>query len=95
MFHEDIAVHLERGDRLDAHDCPCWRVAYTQGVQLVDVGSIREWSSCRNSWISSARSGRRKREYLHAARRLVSRDVAELQQTIAELQAKAAKVDRP
>ena len=38
VFHEDIAVHLERGDKLDAHDCPCWRVAYTQGVQLVDVG---------------------------------------------------------
>ena len=32
VFHEDIAVHLERGDRLDAHDCPCWRVAYTQAA---------------------------------------------------------------
>ena len=30
MVHEDIAVHLERGDRLDAHDCPCWRVAYAK-----------------------------------------------------------------
>ena len=32
MVHEDIAVHLERGDRLDAHDCPCWRVAYAKAL---------------------------------------------------------------
>ena len=36
----------------------------------------------------------KEREYLHAARRLVQSDVEELQQAIAELQAKAAKVDR-
>ena len=32
LFHEDIAVHLERGGKLDAHDCPCWRVAYAQAL---------------------------------------------------------------
>ena len=32
VVHEDIAVHLERGDRLDAHDCPCWRVAYAKAL---------------------------------------------------------------
>ena len=32
MFHEDIAVHLERGDKLDAHDCPCWRVAFAKAL---------------------------------------------------------------
>ena len=32
MVHDDIAVHLERGDKLDAHDCPCWRVAYAKAL---------------------------------------------------------------
>ena len=32
VFHEDIAVHLERGDKLYAHDCPCWRVAFAKAL---------------------------------------------------------------
>ena len=94
MVHEDIAVHLERGDRLDAHDCPCWRVAYAQGVQLVDVGEHPRVLELQELLDLERAEWAKERDYLHAARRLVQSDVAELQQTIAELQEKAANVDR-
>ena len=94
MFHEDIAVHLERGGKLIEHDCPCWRVAYAQGVQLIDVGEHPRVLELQELLQLKRAEWAKVREYLHAARRLVQSDVAELQQAIAELQAKAAKVDR-
>ena len=92
VFHEDIAVHLERGDRLDAHDCPCWRVAYTQGVQLVDVGEHPRVVELQELLDLERAEWAKERKQLLAARRLVSRDVEALQQTITQLQDKAAKV---
>ena len=64
----------------------------TRAYSSSTSGSIRELSSCRSSWISSAPSGRRKGKQQLAARRLVSRDVEALQQTITQLEDKAAKV---
>ena len=45
VFHEDIAVHLERGDKIDAHDCPCWRVVYAKG--LLDDAAWHIRGTCR------------------------------------------------
>ena len=86
VFHEDIAVHLERGDKLDAHDCPCWRVAYTQGVQLVDVGEHSRVLQLQKLLDLERAEWAKEREQLLAARRLVSSDVATLQQEIENLQ---------
>ena len=44
MFHEDIAVHLERGGKLIEHDCPCWRVAYAKalGNNMLPASEVAE-----------------------------------------------------
>ena len=44
-FHEDMAVHLERGGKLDAHDCPCWRVAYAK--RCLDDAAWHIRGTCR------------------------------------------------
>ena len=83
---ENPMFHLERGDKIDAHDCPCWRVAYAQGVQLVDVGEQPRVLELQEFLYLEREGWEQEREHLHAARRLVSRDVAELQQEIETLQ---------
>ena len=93
MFHEDIAVHLERGDKLDAHDCPCWRVAYAQALDN-DVLPASDVPERVQELLDLERAEwAKEREYLYAARRLVQSDVEMLQQTIAQLQEKAAEAD--
>ena len=94
VVHDDIAVHLEQGDRLDAHDCPCWRVAYAKALHndvlpASDVAErVQELLDLeRGEWAEE-------REHLLSARRLAQSDVETLQQTIAELREKAANVYR-
>ena len=84
MVHEDIAVHLERGGKLIEHDCPCWRVAYDQGVQLVDVGEHSRMLQLQELLDLERAEWAKEREQLLATRRLAQSDVATLQQTIAE-----------
>ena len=93
MFHEDIAVHLERGDRLDAHDCLCWRVAYAKALDndVLSASDIAERVQAlldleRAEWVEE-------REHLQTARRLVQSDVQTLQQTIAEREQRATEAD--
>ena len=59
VFHEDIAVHLERGGKLIEHDCPCWRVAYAKalGNDVLPASDVAQ--RVRNFSILSAPSGRR------------------------------------
>ena len=94
VFHEDIAVHLERGGKLIEHDCPCWRVAYDQGVQLVDVGEHPRVLELQELLDLERAEWAKEKEHLHAARRLVQSDVEAVQQTITQLQERAAKVYR-
>ena len=94
MFHEDIAVHPERGDRLDAHDCPCWRVAYAQ-AQDNDVLPALDIAERVQALLDLERAEwAEEREYRQAALGTAQSDVAELQQTIAERQQRATEADR-
>ena len=94
VFHEDIAVHLERGGKLIEHYCPCWRVAHTQGIQLVDVGEHSRMLELQELLDLERAEWAKEREQLLATRRLAQSDVATLQQTIAQLQEKAAEANR-
>ena len=94
MVHEDIAVHLERGDRLDAHDCPCWRVAYAKALDN-DVLPASDVAERVQELLDLKRAEcAKEREYRQAALGTAQRDVAELQQTIAELEQRATEADR-
>ena len=94
VFHEDIAVHLERGDKLDAHDCPCWRVAYAKALDN-DVLPASDIAERMQALLDLERAEcAKEREYLYAARRLIQSDVAKLQQTIAEREQRATEADR-
>ena len=88
VVHEDIAVHLERGGKLDAHDCPCWRVAYAKALDndVLPASDVAErvQELLDLEWA-------KEREYRQAALRTAQIDVEMLQQTIAQLQAKAAE----
>ena len=94
MVHEDIAVHLERGDKLDAHDCPCWRVAYAKALDN-DVLPASDIAERVQALVDLERAGcAKEREYQQAALGTAQSDVAELQQTIAELEQRATEADR-
>ena len=68
VVHEDIAVHLERGDKLDAHDCPCWRVAYAKALDN-DVLPASDVAERVQELLDLEREGcAKEREHLHAAR---------------------------
>ena len=94
VFHEDIAVHLERGDKLDAHDCPCWRVAFAKALDN-DVLPGSDVAERVQELLDLERAEwAKEREHVQAARRLVQSDVETLQQTMADREQRATEADR-
>ena len=93
VLHEDVAVHLERGDKLDAHDCPCWRVAYATALDN-DVLPASDVAERVQEFLDLERAEwAKEKEYRQAALRTAQSDVEMLQQMIAQLQEKAAEAD--